>query len=70
MSGTDDRVTELEIALSHQQAMLDELSEVVHRQAEELTVLRRALVQLRDRLLEAGQDDAPPPSVDRPPPHW
>ncbi len=71
MAAEAERLTELEIALTHQQAMLDELSEVVRAQADRIDLLRAQLDRLALRLAAAEAalpDDAP--EADRPPPHW
>lgn len=71
MSDPEPRLTELEIAFTHQQVMLDELSAVVRAQAGEIAQMTRRLAHLAERIFaaeatlpgEAGE-------VDRPPPHW
>jgi len=70
MPDADARVTELEIALAHQERMGEELSDIVRDQADRLAQLERRTAVLAARLaaLEAGAE-APPPSDSRPP-HW
>jgi uncharacterized coiled-coil protein SlyX len=68
MPEIDPRLTELEIALTHQQAMLDELSEVLLRQSDEIAQLQRQLAHLAETLAGAGDADVPP--ADSRPPHW
>lgn len=65
----DNRLTELEIALAHQQHLSEELSDIVRAQADRLDVLERALSILARRLedMDAGPDRPP---ADAPPPHW
>ena len=70
MTDRDPRLTELEVALAHQERLSEELSEVVRDQADRLDRLDRRVTALLDRLaaLEAGGTAAPP--ADARPPHW
>jgi SlyX protein len=68
MPDNDHRLTELEIALTHQQAMLDELSEVLRRQSDEIALLQRQIAHLSENLTGAGDVEVPP--ADTRPPHW
>jgi len=70
MTDQDARLTELEIALAHQERLSEELSEVVHDQADRLDSMERRIAALLDRLaaLEAGAPAALP--ADARPPHW
>ena len=70
MTDRDARLTELEIALAHQERLGEELSEVVRGQADRLDLVERRVAALLDRLaaLEAGAPAAPP--ADARPPHW
>jgi SlyX protein len=70
MPDDDQRLTELEIALTHQQAMLDELSEILRRQADEIALLQRQLAHLAEHLATAGAGDGDVPPADSRPPHW
>ncbi|MER2508396.1 SlyX family protein [Amaricoccus sp.] len=66
-----DRLIELEIALTHQEATLRDLSDIVRTQADQIDLLRALLDRLALRLAAAEAalpDDAP--EADRPPPHW
>lgn len=65
----DTRIRELEQALAHQQRLVEDLNEVVTRQADEIAAMQRKLDALTQRFLaveEAVQPDIP---VDKPP-HW
>jgi SlyX protein len=65
----DNRLTELEIALAHQERLAEELSEIVRGQADRLDRLERTLALLARRIEEAdGRPDAP--AAHAPPPHW
>lgn len=70
MRELEDRLTEVEIALSHQQAALDELSAVAREQAARVDRLERALIELARRLEEARAAAGAPPEGDVRPPHW
>lgn len=68
MSDPDRRLTELEIALTHQQAMLDDLSAVLRDQDARIDLLIRQIERLALRLEET--DTGAPPEADARPPHW
>lgn len=72
MTASDRRLTELEIALAHQERLGEELSEVVREQAERIDRLERRAALLLERLAtleEAARTPAGPPADERPP-HW
>lgn len=71
MSEPEQRLTELEIALTHQQMTLDEVSELVRAQADHIAGLTRRLAHLAERV-EAAEAALPGgmPEADRRPPHW
>jgi SlyX protein len=62
----EERIVELEIRYTHQQRMLEELSEVVLEQGRALERLGRELETLRGRV-EAGSEEEP---ANEPPPHY
>ena len=67
---TSDRIEALEAHVAHQEAAIDDLSDMVRRQGEELDALRREIGKLT-RTLEAmlqGGEEAPP--ANQPPPHY
>ena len=70
MPDRDARVTELEIALAHQERLGEELSDELKAQADRLAVLERRLAAVVERLatLEAGAPAEP--RADARPPHW
>lgn len=64
-----DRLDDLEILVSHQANMIDELNEVVVAQGDVIADLRRKLDVLTRRFVETEsrlKDDIP---IDKPP-HW
>lgn len=67
---TETRLTELEIALTHQQAATEELSGVVREQAAQIDRLERLLAALASRLAEAEAGSGATPEPDARPPHW
>lgn len=52
-----ERVTELEIRYTHQQATTETLSEIIREQHGALDALRRRLARLEDRLADLGEPD-------------
>ena len=56
MPDPDARITELEIALAHQERLAEDLSDVVREQADRLALLERRLAAIAERVaaLEAG----------------
>ena len=56
MAGSD-RLTELEIALTHQEALLEELNEVVRAQADALDLLRVRVERLTARLADRPDNE-------------
>ena len=62
---TDQRLTELEIKASFTEDALDQLSQVVYRQQQQIDVMLRELAELRRRAPEepaqrAARDERPP----------
>ncbi len=68
MPTPDDRITELEIALTHQEATVEELSAVLREQAARIDLLERRIARLAERQDAAEAGTAP--DADVPPPHW
>ena len=63
----DHRLTELEIKAAYTEDMLDELNRVIVRQQQQINVLLRELLQLRDRMPDSAggsarnlRDELPP----------
>ena len=61
---TEERITELEIALAHQDQTITDLSEMISQQWKEIENLKRELSRLDDTKLDR------PPDEDSPPPHY
>lgn len=67
---SDARLTDIEIALTHQAAAAEELSEVVRAQAARIDRLERQVAALAQRLAEAEAGSDARPDPDARPPHW
>ena len=67
----ENRLHQMEEALAHLTRVVEELSEVVARQAREIAVLNRRAELLMLREAEREADDANSiPLADQRPPHW
>ncbi len=62
----DPRVVDLEIRYTHQERLLEELSDVVAQQGRAIERLTKEVTELRARVAELG-DDRP---GNEPPPHY
>lgn len=67
---TISRLTDLEIRLAHHEQMVDEMSEVMAQQQDEITRLHLLVRRLVDRLQSAESAGERSPQDDRPPPHY
>lgn len=65
-----DRITELEIALAHQERLCEELSDIVRAQADRLDLVEHRTALLLARLAAFERGEEPPPAADVRPPHW
>lgn len=63
---TDERLTDLEIRLTHQEDMIDELNKVIYRQQVKISDLESLLKELAVRLVDI-ESDRP---LNEPPPHY
>lgn len=61
----EDRITELETKMTHQEKMIDELNDVVIQQGKEIEALKvkaRVLKEsMSQQLLKNEEDETPPP---------
>ena len=55
------RLVELEIRFTHQQALLDELSDLIRSQASDIVRLKDEIVRLRDSIRPEEDEQRPPP---------
>ncbi len=67
---TDDKITNIEMTLAHQDKVIAELSDVINDQWREIEALKRQLNKTNSKIEELessanGQDDA-----NVKPPHW
>jgi len=69
-SGTEDRLRDLESRLAHFERMGEDLSGVVAEQAETIRALQRRVAALTGKLLDLQHAQDPPPSDQKPPPHY
>ncbi|NNU81289.1 SlyX family protein [Halovulum dunhuangense] len=68
---SDPRLTAIEEALAHQAATIEDLSELVRRQGDEIDRLTRRVTLLMMRAAEAEHDaGGTVPLADQKPPHW
>lgn len=61
---TEDRITELEMALAHQDQTINDLSEMINRQWKEIESLKRELSRMDANKADRPQDE------DQAPPHY
>lgn len=66
----DERVVDLEIRLTHQEATLQALNDVVAGQQRIIDQLRTEVEQLQRQLREAAPGDIAAPWEETPPPHY
>jgi SlyX protein len=67
----ENRITELEIQLSHVTRMTDELSAIIAEQANRLEQAEKRIQMLMQRAAEAEAQAMSGIAVgDKPPPHW
>lgn len=63
------RLSELEIRSAHQDRVIEELSEALHRQWHEIDRLRQMVERIAEHLRQVAEERANPPA-DRKPPHY
>lgn len=67
---TEERFTDLETRLSYMEASLDELTQTVIQQQNEIARLTHSLEQHRRMLTELTPSAVADPSEETPPPHY
>jgi len=71
MTDLETRVTRLEEHIAHQNALVEELNEVVTKQRAEIDTLIRRVAMLMQRAAEQEADTTSSASLaDQRPPHW
>lgn len=66
----DQRITDLEIQLTHQQNQVDELNSLVYRQQMQINILSAELKQLKEHLQIAMPSLSRGTEEETPPPHY
>lgn len=64
------RLDALEIRITHQDAVIDDLNKMITAQWKEVDRLTREILKLEDRLATAEMSMGSDPSDEPPPPHW
>ncbi|MFM9961799.1 MAG: SlyX family protein [Planctomycetaceae bacterium] len=67
---TDDRLTNVELLMTHLQHDFEQLSQVVFRQQAELDALRKQLVLLDSRVVTLSEGSEVRDPQDEKPPHY
>lgn len=70
MANANDRITELEIQLSHQTQVIDDLSDMVAKQGDQLDRLARRVSLLLENAADAQAGAGGVILADQKPPHW
>lgn len=66
----ESRLTDLEIRLTHQEAALEEISDVLHKQQNTLEALRADMAALQRQLRDMAPSNIADISEETPPPHY
>lgn len=67
---SDDRLTKLEEALTHQHALVEDLNAIVTAQAGQIAILERRVHMLLQHAAESEAGQMAAPDVNQPPPHY
>ncbi|TXT39088.1 MAG: hypothetical protein FD138_176 [Planctomycetota bacterium] len=70
MPSADDRLTNVELLLTHLQHDLEQLSQVVFRQQAELDAVRKELTLLDSRVVTLSEGSETRDPLDEKPPHY
>lgn len=68
MTEPDDRLTRLEIRLTEQEAMIEDLNATITAQWRAIDALKRQVARLSEEIEQAGAQASS--GVERPPPHY
>jgi SlyX protein len=66
----NDRITDLEIRFTHQERTIQELSDTIYRQQQEIERMAVELRQIREQLSIAAPSMNRLPEEEEPPPHY
>jgi len=66
----EDRLVDLEVKAAYAEDQLEQLSDLIYRQQQQIDALLHELRLLRDRMPEAGTTSAPRNLRDEIPPHY
>ena len=66
----EDRLVDLEVKAAYAEDQLEQLSDLIYRQQQQIDLLLHELRLLRDRMPEAGTTGAPRNLRDEIPPHY
>ena len=67
---TEERLTELEIRLTHQEALIETLNDTLIEQQRLIEKIMTELTVLRERMAAAGLSDMATLAEETPPPHY
>jgi uncharacterized coiled-coil protein SlyX len=70
VSDMDNRITELEMQLMHQQRLVEELNELVYQQQQSIDGLVVELAQIKEQLQMSFSSLVREPEEESPPPHY
>ena len=67
---SEERLNELEIRMTHHEALIETLDGIVIEQQRMIDQLKAELAAIRQRLLAAGLSDIAAQAEEKPPPHY
>ncbi|MBL1260137.1 MAG: SlyX family protein [Thiotrichaceae bacterium] len=66
----ENEITDLQIRLTHQEATLEELNQVIIQQQKSIDQLTHAVSQVNERMRSMADSNIADPSQETPPPHY
>lgn len=66
----ENDITDLQIRLTHQEATLETLNQVIIQQQQAIDHLTLTITQLNERMRSMADSNIAHPSEERPPPHY